>query len=274
MFEPFVDRAWLTAHSSDVVLVDVRSYLDGRSGHAAYEAGHLPGAIYLELADVLSDPPGDTRRGRHPIPSPERFAAGLAASGISDVDTVIAYDDQGGVIAGRLVWMLRVTGHDAALLDGGLSNYDGLLARGPASKPRPAAMFTPCPWPPERFATIDVVAASPLGTVLIDARDPGRFHGGPDSVDPRSGHIPGARNVPVREHIDPSGRIAAPDQLRERFTTAADIVADTEVISYCGSGVSACLNLLALERAGMRPGRLYVGSWSEWSRDPQRPLEP
>jgi thiosulfate/3-mercaptopyruvate sulfurtransferase len=271
--DTFVDIEWLADRLGDVVIADVRWYLDGRSGRAAYEAGHIPGAVFVELEEVLSAPASDAD-GRHPLPAPERFAAGLSELGIGDADTVIAYDDGGGVIAARLVWMLRVTGHAAALLDGGLSAWSGGLERGPAPQ-RPMTTFTAAPWPPERLASIDevaAVAAGASGPLLIDARDYGRFAGGPDSLDPRSGHIPGAVSVPTREHLDPHGRIASSSELRERFA-AAGIGQDSTVISYCGSGITACHNLLVMNHAGLGPGRLYPGSWSQWSRDPSRPIE-
>ena len=271
--DPFVDAEWLEAHLDDVVVADVRWYLDGRSGRAAYEAGHIPSAVIVDLDEVLSEHGSDASEGRHPLASPERFAAGLAALGIADTDTVIGYDDAGGVIAARLVWMLRVIGHQAAVLDGGIDEWPGELESGSA-RPRRRATFTPVPWPADHLVSIDDVASSVSnsGPLLIDARDRSRFAGGPDPVDPRSGHIPGAVSVPTREHLGAGGRIRAPEELRRRFE-AAGIGPQTPVISYCGSGVSACHNLLALERAGLGPGRLYPGSWSQWSRDPGRPIE-
>jgi thiosulfate/3-mercaptopyruvate sulfurtransferase len=272
MIEPFVGVAWLREPRDEVVLADVRFYLDGRSGRAAYEAGHIPGAVFVEMETVLSEPHEDDSRGRHPLPTPERFAEGLGALGIGDKDTVIAYDDAGGVIAARLVWMLRAIGHDAALLDGGLAAWPTADLHPDYPRPRPPATFTAVPWPSQRLAGIDEVAAT--DAVLIDARDRGRFAGGvggTDSIDPRSGHIPGARNVPTREHLDAEARIASPEQLRATFAQAG-IEPGTDVVSYCGSGVTACHNLLALERAGLGPGRLYPGSWSEWSRDSARPV--
>jgi thiosulfate/3-mercaptopyruvate sulfurtransferase len=277
--EPFVSAEWLSDHRDAVKLVDIRFKLDGSSGRTAYEAGHIPGAVYVELADVLAEPEGDSSLGRHPLPRPERFAGGLSLVGIGDGDTVIAYDDAGGVMAARLVWLLRIIGHPAALLDGGpLAAVAGTLETGPGSTP-PPARFAPVPWPAERFADIDEtgaaaadgVAADGSRTVVIDARDRARFAGGPDPVDPRSGHIPGARNVPVAEHLDADHRMASPEQLRETFA-AVGIEPGTAVISYCGSGVTACHNLLALERAGLGPARLFPGSWSRWSRDPSRPV--
>jgi thiosulfate/3-mercaptopyruvate sulfurtransferase len=265
---PVIDQAWLATHLPEVVLADVRWYLGGPPGREAYDRGHLPGAVYVDLDEVLAAPP-DPREGRHPLPDPERFAAAIGAVGIGDHDTVIAYDDVGGVVASRLVWLLRVTGHDAALLDGGIQALPAADLRQDHPRPRLPAAFTPVPWPAESFAEIDEVAVT--GDVLIDARDPERFAGGPDPVDPRSGHIPGALSVPTRGHIDQQLRIADAERLRETFA-AVGITAGTPVISYCGSGVTACHNLLALERAGLGPSRLYAGSWSEWSRDAQRPI--
>ncbi len=270
MIAPFVDSAWLKDAGSDAVLADVRFYLDGRSGRLEYERAHLPGAVYVDLDEVLSDPSRAPSAGRHPLGDPERFAAGLAAAGIGDGDLVVGYDDAGGVVAARLVWMLRVIGHEAALLDGGLTAWRGPLASGPGA-PSPPRTFTPRAWPATRLASIEEVATSPA--TLIDARDATRFAGGPDPVDPRSGHIPGAYNIPARGHLDADARIAPIDTLRARFAAVAGIEAGSDVISYCGSGVTACFNLLALERAGLGPGRLYPGSWSEWSRDPARPVE-
>ena len=213
MLEPFVDPAWLRAHRDEVVLVDVRFYLDGRSGRESYERGHLPGAVYCELEDVLSEPGVDAAAaGRHPLPTPGRFASGLSALGIGDEDPVIAYDDAGGVIAARLIWMLRAIGHDAALLDGGLGTWPEADLHSDSPRPRPPATFTAKPWPEQLLVTIEDVAATE--DVLIDARDRARFGGGQDPVDPRSGHIPGARNVPTREHLDSQGQIASQAELR------------------------------------------------------------
>lgn len=269
VIDPLVSAEWLRRHRDEVVLADVRWYLDGSSGPAAYEAGHIPDAVFVDLETVLSEPHDDDLRGRHPLPTPERFAGGLAALGIGDRDTVVAYDDAGGIIAARLVWLLRITGHEAALLDGGLQAWPADELHGGRPHPRAPAVFNPVPWPAARIAEIDEVATT--ADVLIDARDHARFAGGADAHDPRSGHIPGARSVPTRDHLDGQGRFRPPEELRRAFARAG-IEPGTPVVSYCGSGVSACHNLLALERAGLGPGRLYPGSWSEWSRDPQRPI--
>jgi thiosulfate/3-mercaptopyruvate sulfurtransferase len=262
---PFVDPGWLAACRDDVVVCDVRWYSDGRSAAAAYASGHLPGAIYVDLDRDLSAPP--SAAGRHPLPPPEAFAAAMSRLGIGNSDTVVAYDDDCGAIAARLAWMLRVTGHAAVVLDGGIGAWPGPLSTEPAT-PRPAS-FRPVPWPAERLADIDAAATAP--GVLIDARPADRFAGAPDDLDPRAGHIPGARSLPTREHAGDDGRLRDTAVLRERFA-AVGIEPGVDVISSCGSGVTACHNLLVLEHAGLGPGRLFPGSWSQWSRDPSRPV--
>ena len=266
MIPPVVDPGWLRQHRDAVVLADVRWYLDGRSGRAAHDAGHLPGAVFVDVdADLAAH--GEPGSGRHPLPEPEGFAARMAALGIADGDTVVAYDDAGGVIAARLVWMLRATGHEAALLDGGLASYDGPLET-EASRRAPAT-FTPRPWPAERLAGID--DATDPANVVVDARDATRFRGEIEPVDRRAGHIPGAVNLACRTNVDERGRFLPPDELRRKFE-AVGVTDGTSVVSYCGSGVTACHNLLALEHAGLGQGRLYPGSWSQYSADASRPV--
>jgi len=256
---PVVDASWLSDHASaDVVLADVRWYLDGRSGRAAYDGGHLPGAVFVDLEAWLAAP-GSPEAGRHPLPEPEIFARGMSLLGIGDHTTVVAYDDAGGVIAARLVWMLRVTGHDAALLDGGLTAYAGLLETDAVG--RAAVDFATVPWPRERLADIDEAVSA---SHLIDARPAGRFRGDADPVDPRAGHIPGARSLPCRENLDAAGCFLPLAELRAKLE-AVGISPGDDVVSYCGSGVTACHNLLALELAGLGPGRLFPGSWSEYA---------
>jgi thiosulfate/3-mercaptopyruvate sulfurtransferase len=265
VIDPVVDLDWVRAHADHIVLADVRWYLDGRSGRAAYDRGHLPGAVFVDLDRVLAAP-GTPADGRHPLPDPETFAAGLSALGIGDNDTTIAYDDAGGVIAARLVWMLRATGHDAALLDGGLTAYGEALEL--TAPHRPPAAFTPRPWPAERLADIDDAVNG--SAVVLDARERARFRGDVEPVDPRAGHIPGAQSLPCRDNVDQSGRFLPVAVLRERFA-AVGVTDGGSVISYCGSGVTACHNLIALEHAGFGAGRLYPGSWSQYSSDTERP---
>jgi thiosulfate/3-mercaptopyruvate sulfurtransferase len=260
MIAPVVDAAWAAAHLEEIVLADVRWYLDGRPGRAEYDRGHLPGAVFVDLDAWLAAPPSP-QEGRHPLPDPEVFARGMRELGIGDGDTVVAYDDQGGTVAARLVWMLRVTGHDAALLDGGIGAWEGPLETAPAQ--RPPAAFTARPWPQDALASADD-AADPANAV-IDARSHERYLGGrPDPVDPRPGHVPGARSLPAVGHLGPDGRLLGRDELRRRFAEAgAD--GTRPVVSYCGSGVTACTNLVLLEHLGLGGGRLYAGSWSQWS---------
>lgn len=254
-----------------LVVVDVRWYLDGRDGRAAYEAGHLPGAVWVDLDRALAAHGRPATEGRHPLPTPTDFAAAMGALGIGDDTMVVAYDDTGGMTAGRLVVMLRMLGRDAALLDGGLAAWPGTLATGWV-EPTPR-VFTEQAWPAERLASADEAAAHPTtGGVLIDARAHKRFTGELAQIDPRPGHIPGARSAPWDAVLGPDGRLRPVAELRAHYG-ALGIDATTEVVASCGSGVSACMNLVALEHAGLPPARLYVASWSGWSADPDRPAE-
>ena len=255
MIPPVVDSAWLAAHP-DAVVADVRHYLDGRSGADAYAAGHLPGAVFVPMDDVLAGPPS-AARGRHPLPDPSTFAEGLAHLGIGDTDTVVAYDDAGGAMAGRLVWLLRILGREAALLDGALQAWEGQLTTEVPRRPR--AEFAVRSWPDEALADIEDASE---GAFVIDARGAERFRGESEPIDPKAGHIPGARSYPMTGNLDAEGRFLSPAALRARFA-AVDDAAD--VISYCGSGITACHNLIAMEYAGLGRGRLYSGSWSQYS---------
>lgn len=264
--EPFVSTDWLAQHRDEVVLADARMYLDGRSAEHAYREGHLPGATFVDVGAVLAGP-ASPEAGRHPLPTPEDFAAAMSSAGIGDHSTVVAYDDAGGVMAARLVWMLRTTGHRAAVLDGGMAAVLTELETGPPIVE--AAEFTPVPWPADALASIDDAVSAPL---VIDARDRTRFAGHtPDPIDPRSGHIPGARNIPCREHLEESGVLQPVSELRQHFAEAG-VTDASQMISYCGSGVTACHNLLVAEHAGLGRGRLYPGSWSQYSNT-DRPVE-
>ena len=250
MVPPVVSLAWWQAHRDEVVLVYVL-----RDG-----GGRGRGGVVVDLERWLSGPPS-AAAGRHPLPPPEVFAQGMAQAGIGDDDTVVAYDDVGGVFAARLVWMLRVTGRSAALLDGVPSGE-------PVS--RPQAAFRSRPWPAAALATVE--DALDPSQVVVDARPRERFSGAPDPLDPRPGHVPGARPLPCRESIGESGRLLPAEVLRERFASVG-VVEGAPVVAYCGSGVTACHDLLVMEHLGLGRGRLYVGSWSHYASDPERPVE-
>jgi len=270
--DPIVSTRWLSGAGEDVVLVDVRWYPDGRDPQTEFSSGHLPGAVLAPLDAVCSAPASD-QRGRHPLPSPATFADSMSALGVGDGNVVVAYDDAGGVVAARLVWMLRALGHEAALLDVGSGPFPETGPGPPPPRVKPP-LTVPGEWPTRLLASIDEVAAVADGarSVLIDARPRDRFEGAPDALDPRAGHIPGARSLPCREHLGADGRLLAVDQLRVRLAEVGIDGADQSFISSCGSGVTACHNLLVAEHAGLRGGRLFPGSWSQWSRDPARPV--
>ncbi|WP_046468885.1 sulfurtransferase [Allosalinactinospora lopnorensis] len=274
-FPVAVTPEWLNENrveGSRIVVADVRWYLDGRSGHAAYLRGHLPDAVFVDVDTDLAGP-ATAEVGRHPLPDPQIFATALGELGIGDDTTVIAYDDSGGSTAARLVWMLRLIGSPAALLDGGIQAWTGPLETGQVTlKPQ---RRTPVPWPGDRVvdtATVHAELGDP-SRMLLDARVHGRYTGeAPAPVDPRPGHIPGARSAPWQDNLTEDGRLAAPERLRERFSALGADSART-VTAYCGSGVTSCLDLLAMEHAGLTGARLYPGSWGAWASDPELPAE-
>ena len=259
---------------SDVVLVDSRWYLDGRSGAEAHAAGHVPGAVFVDLDRWLAGPPSPAA-GRHPLPQPAVFARGMSESGIGDGSTVVVYDDAGGVIAARLVWMLRTLGRDAAVLDGGIAAWLGAhpgqaLETGAVAVR--AASFTERAWPDAALASIDETqsAAADGSALVLDARTLDRYRGETEPVDARAGHIPGALSLSCRDNVAADGTLLAVDTLRDRLTGLGAGPA-RPVISYCGSGVTACHTLLVLEHVGLAAGRLYPGSWSQYAADHSRP---
>jgi thiosulfate/3-mercaptopyruvate sulfurtransferase len=269
---PIVSATWLHDHLDQVRVVDVRWYLDGRSGLAAYRAGHLPGAVWADLDSDLAAPPAGLL-GRHPLPSPEHFAAALGRLGISHDDAVVVYDDASGSIAGRLWWMLDAIGVAVAVLDGGIHQWTWPLSLEDVS-PEPVE-FAARGWPVERFVdadAVDRIRRDDSGISLIDARAFARFTGEEASIDARPGHVPGARSAPWTENVDPdSGLLLPAAELRDRFA-ALGIGDGARVVATCGSGVTACHDLLALRVAGIDDGALYTGSWSGWSSDPARPV--
>ncbi|WP_067597959.1 sulfurtransferase [Nocardiopsis listeri] len=267
-----VSSDWLREHRDQVVLVDSRWYMDGRSGREAHRAGHVPGAVFADVDTDLAAP-ASPDGGRHPLPSAEDFARSLGALGIGDTTTVVVYDDAGGSVAARMVWMLRALGTPAAFLDGGLQSWTGPLEEGEVTVD--PVHRTAIPWPTDRIVTTEELREelSAPDRLLLDARVYGRFTGAePAPVDARAGHVPGARSAEWPANLGPDGLLAAPEALRERFAALGADSART-VTAYCGSGVTACHDLLALEHAGYGHTRLYPGSWSRWGGDESLPLE-
>ena len=258
-----VDQLAARIHDPALRIVDVRWYL-GRTGEGrvAYDAGHIPGAIFADLDTDLRAPEGP---GRHPLPDPAVFADRLGALGIGSEHQVVAYDDVGGGIAARLWWMLDDLGHAAAsVLDGGFAAW---VAGG-----HPIEMAEPA-WPPAslhlrdhwtRVTDRDALTSRLGDVVLLDARGAPRYRGEEEPVDPIAGHIPTARNAPTAGNLGPDGRFLTPSDLRARYESlgASD---ETDVVTSCGSGVTACHNALAMRVAGLPDPTLYPGSWSDWS---------
>jgi len=276
--QDLVSTDWLAAHLSDPDLrvADVRWYLDpARTGRDAYAAGHIPGAVFLDVDRDLSAPGGKRGGplGRHPWPSPEQVARVMGVAGIGPRTRVVAYDDQAGAVAARLWFLLKAHSHDeVGVLDGGIVKW---LAEGrpvETALPAPAAAtFVPRLRPGWVVGKADMAAPEP-GRLVVDARAPERYRGEAEPIDPRAGHIPGARNAPYVGNLTDGALpvFLPPDRLRARYEALG--AHRTVPVVYCGSGVTACHDLLALHLAGLR-GRLYGGSWSEWSADPALPAE-
>lgn len=260
---------------TDAVLVDCRP--DAR----AYAAGHLAGAHHAQLErDLASPAPDPAHGGRHPLPPIRTLAATLGRWGITPRKRVVAYDDHNGAnAASRLWWLLKAMGHpDVRVVDGGLAALRDagftLTTDVPPPDPEPETYPT-LAWVRDT-ADIDEVerARTAADRRLIDVRAAFRFRGESEPIDPIAGHIPGARNVPYADNLRPDGTFKSADELRALLTGALDGIPPERTIVHCGSGVTACHTLLALERAGMRGAKLYVGSWSEWCRRPERARDP
>ena len=274
----------LARHAADPrwVILDCRHDLaDPAAGMTAYSGGRIPGAHFASLDRDLSDqtPASDgIFRGRHPLPTRTALLATLRAWGIGDDSQVVAYDAQGGMFAARLWWMLRWVGHGAvAVLDGGLPAWlaAGLPTVAGPDTPGPAGTLSDRAWLVTTVSAADIVAdlVADLGharRTIIDARAPERFRGENETLDPVGGHIPGARNRFFKDNLQADGRFQPAAQLRAEF--AALISDPSQAVMQCGSGVTACHNLLAMEIAGMPGAALYPGSWSEWCADPARPV--
>ena len=242
------------------------------AGEQAFRRGHLPGAVYAHLERDLSAPV-TPQTGRHPLPEPAAFAATLSGWGVTDDTQVVAYDDAFGMFAARLWWMLRWLGHDAvAVLDGGLAAWQAaggqLDTATPARQPAPFRMRLR----PDMAVTTAAVEEQLADgrCLLVDARAAERFRGEVEPIDPVAGHVPGAVNHACQLNLDATGRFLPAGQLGARWQATLRGRAASEVVCMCGSGVTACHDLLAIQHAGLGGARLYAGSWSEWIRDPAR----
>jgi thiosulfate/3-mercaptopyruvate sulfurtransferase len=257
------DPAW--------VVFDCRHDLaDPGRGRREYAESHIPGARFLHLDEDLSSPRTGTN-GRHPLPDFPALARGLARGGVAAGSQVVGYDAQGGMVAARLWWLLRGLGHESvAVLDGGWGRWTSENRPVSRAVPQPqAAHWSPSRRPDHVDAAFVQAHLRDSGVVLLDARAPDRYRGRNETLDPVGGRIPGARNRFFRDNLDASGRFKPAGALKAEF--AALVEDGRNVVHYCGSGVSACHNLLAMAVAGLPAGRLYAGSWSEWCADPTRP---
>jgi thiosulfate/3-mercaptopyruvate sulfurtransferase len=256
------------------VVLDVRWDLARGARPDLYAEAHIPGAAFVDLDRDLAAPPGDGRRGRHPLPDTDVFVAAMRAAGVRNDAPVVVYDDAGATIAARAWWLLRHYGHpDVTVLDGGLPAWTEAgrptRAGAPATSPRNGDFSGT----PGHMPTLDADAAAALADVgvLLDARLPERFTGRVEPVDPRAGHIPGARSRSTRDNVDDTGRLKDAGTLRAEFAVLG-ATPGAAIGAYCGSGVTAAHEILALEAAGLQGAKLYPGSWSEWSNDPARPV--
>jgi thiosulfate/3-mercaptopyruvate sulfurtransferase len=273
-----VSREELSAAMGSVPLaiVDCRHDLrDPQAGENAYLAGHIPGAVFAHLDRHLSDL-NKVGRGRHPLPDATALCARLGRWGISRTTQVVAYDAADGAVAARLWWLLRLLGHErVAVLDGGFAAWAGAGLPIEKTIPRPKPVTYSARFDVKQIATIAVVAARGAvsgSSPLIDARAPERFRGDVEPIDAVAGHIPGAVNRHYALNLDVTGRFKPAGLLATEFRMLIGSTPPSEVVHMCGSGVTACHNLLAMEHAGLRGSRVYAGSWSEWSSDRSRPV--
>jgi thiosulfate/3-mercaptopyruvate sulfurtransferase len=277
MYTTLIQPAQLAALLQDpnVVVLDCRHDLmrpDWSDG--AFAEGHIPGAVQAHLDRNLSSPVGP-QTGRHPLPDSAKLAETLGRWGIDSNVQVVAYDQNNGMYAARAWWLLRWLGHQkVAVLDGGFAAWqEAGLPISRETTARAPRTFIGRPDQSAFLTTAQVEQALAAGTVaLIDARGADRFAGQNETIDPVAGHVPGATNRPFPKNLDARGRFHSADELRRQWKDALAARSPTEAVAMCGSGVSACHNLLALEIAGLPGAKLYAGSWSEWIRDPRRPI--
>lgn len=269
MSSPLISTTELRSVLDDVTILDVRYRTGGPPGETEYAAGHLPGAVFVDLDRDLAAQPG--AGGRHPLPDVAVFEAAMRAAGVSNERPVVVYDDWAGQAAARAWWLLRHHGHrDVRVLDGGLSAWaegGGPLEAGPATVE--PGDFTAHPGATPVVGADDVLDVE----VLVDARAAERYRGEVEPIDPVAGHIPGAVNVPTTTNLRADGRFRSAEELRALYAAAGVTDGGDEggVAAYCGSGVTATHDILAMEVAGVRAA-LYAGSWSEWITDPERPV--
>ncbi len=261
--------------AGECTVVDCRFDLSNPdSGRAAWLDGHIPGAVYAHLDDDLASPVG-AMTGRHPLPEAGVFSEFLASAGWAPGRMLVAYDGGPNAISSRLWWLMRYFGHDAALLDGGLAGWTGAglpLETGAVDVRRtPSTPLTPAAGMTQSSEDIHARLES-SAMILLDARAGERYSGAEETLDVRAGHIPGALNRPFGENLDSAGRFKSPERLRAEYEALLGAGATVEVVHSCGSGVTACHNLFAMELAGLNGTRLYPGSWSEWISDPSRPI--
>lgn len=272
-----ISAGQLAANSDDPrwVVIDCRySLADAAAGERAYLQGHIPGARYAHLERDLAGPVTPDS-GRHPLPEPTLLAATLGAWGVGADSQVVAYDDAAGAFAARLWWLLRWLGHEAvAVLDGGLPQW--LREGRPLATTVPAPVITrfPVRAPLQQFIDLAQLQRelAQHRVLLMDARTPERFRGESEPIDSVAGHVPGACNRPLQNNLDAQACFLPADELKQQFMQQLGDVQPGLVVQMCGSGVTACHNLLAMEHAGLGGARLYAGSWSEWIRDPARPV--
>ena len=277
MYSTLISTGALASQQDDSwVIVDCRYDLGNEAwGVAQYRDGHIPGAAYAGLTPDLAAHPSGTN-GRHPLPCVEEIEVMFGRLGISAGAQIVAYDQDTGMYASRLWWMLRYLGHDAvAVLDGGWAKWirEGRPARS-GDEHRPATVFSGRRRKDLRLPVDQVTAAlGDTSLLLVDARSPERFEGQVEPIDRTPGHIPGAVNHHYRLNVTDEGVMRSPEILRGQFAATLGDRLPAEVVVYCGSGVTACHNLLAMEYSGLSGAKLYPGSWSEWSSDPARPVE-